>query len=272
MAPSNTSNMARAKADASSTPNTPSSIKLSPLIYFSHVRPWFNIDSPRKINSPHKIEAEVRNSPKNDTPNLDTPAKKNKKKAKTNTASNTSSKVNTPSTSATSPMAQANASFPVSASTSPKSFFSFRLDNPPEGKFRAKAKAAANPNPAPIRPVHVPGTPWTCIVCSKPFLDNELQDHFEGRPHEQTKGLLKAYVDKVRPKTRLLMVNENTWRCPPCDESIPQQCKARGLQEHLASNKHEKALEKLWRNLKAFLGLRGNENPEIPDDLDNTFI
>jgi hypothetical protein len=247
--------MAQMKSDSSSNPNTPSSIKLSPMTLFSHVAgSWFN-HSP-VTDSPRKIETEADKSPKNNnTPFiLDTSAKKNKKKT----------------------------TGPVYASTSPKRFHSIQLEDPPEGKFSTKTRPSThNPNTAKPNPLYNADTPYRCIICNNEIPKSEREKHFHGRPHGQTFGMLKDFkmrhVLKVanlpKPDTKLLEVNKNERRCPPCNESMPYH-KAKTMQDHLANNAHKLAMEKLWvasrRYMRSAFGLRDDEIPEFPQSLDDT--
>jgi hypothetical protein len=272
MAPSGIPNMARFKTSSPSTPNTPSSFKLSPLTIFSQAADFLynishspitaspgnidssrNVDSPRKIDSPHKIDsprkirAKVAKLPKNNhiPLKLDTPVKKNKKKTKG----------------------------PVNAITSPELDILFKLNNPPEGKPRTTTKA---------KPVYDADTPYRCIICDAEVVEAERKQHFHGRPHGQTFGMLKdfkrCYVvkekDLPKPDSRLLRVNKNEWRCPPCDESMPYPHKAKTMQDHLAMTAHKLAMEGLWvafvRHMRSAFGLRDDEIPEFPQHLDDT--
>jgi hypothetical protein len=120
-----TSNMGRFKADSSSTPNTPSSIKLSPLTILSQVGSWFS-HSPVTA-SPRKIEVEVGNSPKSNSPaSASIEIKKGKVKTR----------------------GTANACAP------PMTTYWIQLDDAPEGKYRTKIRPSpgnndSNPNPNP---------------------------------------------------------------------------------------------------------------------------
>jgi hypothetical protein len=169
----------------------------------------------------------------------------------------------------------------VNVIASPRLNTSFKLNNQPTARLNETAckttkspthKIEPSPKTTQPRPEHVPGTPWTCVVCNKELPDSERAKHFTGRPHQQTRGLLQAHVDETRPETKLLRVNARAWRCPPCEAQIPYPHSAGDLRGHLTSTKHEKALEKLWRNLKSLLGVRDNASPGIPRDFGSTFI
>jgi hypothetical protein len=258
MAPSNTSPLARFKADSSSTPNTPSSIKLSPLTILSQVGSWFS-HSP-VTNSPRKTEADFNNSPKSTSPaNAGIATKKVKEKTRG------------PANACTSPIYRRCNSIPIP----------IQLDDAPEGKFRWKA---TRPSTATIEPKHVcdPDAPYRCIICDNEIPKAERERHFHGRPHSQTFGMLKdfkkRYVvkekDLPKPDSRLLRVNKNEWRCPPCDESMPYPHKAKTMQDHLAMTAHKLAMEGLWvafvRHMRSAFGLRDDEIPEFPQHLDDT--
>jgi hypothetical protein len=169
---------------------------------------------------------------------------------------------------------------------SPKRFAPFKLDDAPETKFNTKTKPAAsklkpNPNTTQPKPVHDSSKPYRCIICNNEVVEAERRKHFNGRPHKQTFGMLDDYrkrhiLNKAlpRPDTKPLRVAKDEWRCPPCgNESMPYPFEACIMQKHLVEDRHEKALGKLWRNLKSMLGLQdmSNEAPEIPQDFESTF-
>jgi hypothetical protein len=268
MAPSNTSNMARAKADASSTPNTPSSIKLSPLTYFSQAAGfWYNITHSPMTASPRKIEVEVGNSPKSNSPaSASTEIKKGKVKTRGT----------------------------VNACAPPMTTYWIQLDDAPEGKYRTKIRPSPgnndpNPNPNPNttqpkpKPEYDPDTPYRCIICDNEIPKAERQRHFVGRPHGQTFGMLedfkRRYVlkekDLPNPDSGLLRVNRNEWRCPPCGGSMPYPHRARTMQDHLVvAPSHRAAMESLWvafvKHMRSAFGLRDDEIPEFPQHLEDT--
>jgi hypothetical protein len=165
------------------------------------------------------------------------------------------------------------------ALASPKRFVPFKLENAPEPKFRAKAKP--NLNTTKPQPKCDPDAPYRCIICNNEIPKAERARHFHGRSHEQTFGMLRDYKRRYirreshpRPDSRLLEVNRNEWRCPPCDESMPYPHRARTMQDHLHAPAHTTAMNHLWvafvRHMRSAFGLRDDEIPDFPQHLDDT--
>lgn len=240
------------------------------------------------------------------------PMAQNKKK--TGAATKSSSKPNTPSNTATSPMAQSNASTTANTSTSPKLDASFHFMSPPKSKYKKTTKSSnseiepdtnttkaqpvqntdkmnkpstprleSNPNATKVQPVPDPSKPYRCVICGNEVVKAERERHFNGRPHAQTFGMLKDFKKRnilnktlPAPTSKLLEVNKNAWRCPPCDASMPYPFKARVMQEHLAMPSHDLAVKGLWlafvRRLRSRLGLRDDEIPGFPQGLDDTIL
>lgn len=206
-----------------------------------------------------------------------------KTKIRTSITPKASPKVNTPSNTAASPMAQANASSPVNASTSPGLTSSFKLDNAPEPNSRTNTKPRKlepNLNTTQSKPAHDPSKPYRCIICNNKVVAAERKQHFNGQHHKQTAEMLRDYrrrqISKLtlpKPDSKMLKVHDDTWYCAPCVESMQPPFTAKVLQKHLADDKHDKALGKLWRNLKHRLGFSdtGKDAPEIPQDFDGVF-
>jgi hypothetical protein len=200
MAPSNTSNMARAKTDASSTPNTPSSIELSPLTIFSHATDYlFRISHSPVTNSPRKIEAKTANLPKtnNNLLKLDNPPKKNKEKRRG--------------------VADLSKSNKVKDKRKKNKALAWSKKNIPL-EDEIVTTPIQNTTPAWDRKKG-----FTCIVCNKegfPFNEENRQVHIDGRKHNQIKGLLEAHHDGTTPPTDILRIGPKKWKCHACDCAI----------------------------------------------------
>jgi hypothetical protein len=236
--------------------NSPSSIKFSPLTLFSQATgSSFGINRSPVADSPCNIEADVDKFPKNDSPaNAGFPIKKIKEKKKGISDLSRSNK------------AKDKRKNNKSLAWSKKNNVLLE-DEPPTPPLQ-------NTTPA-----HNRRNGFTYIVCNKeafPLNEKNRQQHVDGRPHKQIKGMLAAHRDRDDDDeplpTDLFRDGTRKWKCHACDDAIQKpHVLTDTVRDHL--ERHADMMRIRWAKFKemarSVAGLRENE---IPDDVARSFI